>query len=42
MIFDFSINWFAFLEWLIRGFIFGFGFRLALIIFIKVTKADKK
>ena len=42
MIFDYSINWVAFFEWLIRGFIFGVGFMLALIIFIKVTKADKK
>ncbi|GEM_PF-3310176 len=42
MIFDYSINWVAFFEWLIRGFIFGNGFMLALIVFIKVTKADKK
>ena len=42
MIFDFLINWVAFFEWLIRGFIFGVGYILALIIFIKVNKADKK
>ena len=42
MIFDYSLNFHAIFEWLLRGFIFGVGFMLALIIFIKVTKADKK